>query len=161
MAPKQKPGRSKQDYATPTEFLRAVQKLLKIDEFSYDLAADSSNAVAPGYFTEEDDSLVQDWHVIDGWMWLNPPYAHIEPWVKKAYESESKIAVLLPASVGANWWRDWVDRKAVVLFLNGRLAFMRDRPKWLYPKDCALLLYGVEPFEDGPWYSVWNWKNGT
>jgi hypothetical protein len=42
-----------------------------------------------------------------------------------------------------------------VLLLNGRLAFMPDKPAWLYPKDCILCLYG--PFVE-PGYEVWNWR---
>jgi phage N-6-adenine-methyltransferase len=161
VAPKQKPGRSKQDYATPTEFLKAVQKLLKIDSFSIDLAADSSNACAAKYYTVEDDSLAQDWTTIEGWAWLNPPYGHIEPWVRKVWESEASIAVLVPASVGSNWWKRWVHDQCTPIFLNGRLAFMRDRPKWLYPKDCALLLYSTEANEssEARLYRIWNWRS--
>ena len=154
--PKQNPGQSKQDYATPTEFLRATQRLLGIETFSIDLAASQENTVATLFYDEATDSLAQDWRGITGWAWLNPPYAHIESWVRKAWESKSSIAVLIPASVGANWWRDWVHKKAEVHFLNGRLAFMRDRPKWLYPKDCALLLY--QDFIGLDDYNIWNWR---
>jgi site-specific DNA-methyltransferase (adenine-specific) len=153
--PQQKPGCSKQNYQTPEAFLTATIRLLDIGGFKTDLAASHDNAVAGFYFTEADDSLKQDWTTLPpGWAWLNPPFDHIEPWVKKAYESKAKIAILIPASVGANWWRDWVHGKAQVLFLNGRLSFMPDKPKWLYPKDCALLLYG----NWGSGYHVWSWR---
>jgi len=158
MAPQQKPGRSKQDYQTPDKFLIAAVRFLDIGGFKSDLAATCDNTVAGFWFTEEEDSLKQDWSRLPpGWAWLNPPYAHIEPWVKKAYLSGANIAVLIPASVGANWWRDWVHQKAMVLFLNGRLSFIPDKPKWLYPKDLALLLYGKD-IQLG--YAVWNWREG-
>lgn len=155
MAPTQKPGRSKQDYATPIEFIRATTKLLGIDGFWIDLAAEPSNTVSDKYYTKEDDALVQDWSGIPGWAWLNPPFRHIAPWAKKASESGNNIAMLVPASVGSNWWVKYVHRKAKVLFLNGRIAFMRDKPKWLYPKDCALVLFGKDIV---PSYGVWKWK---
>lgn len=154
--PKQKPGRSKQNYSTPTEFLREVHAKLGIDEFTIDLAASAENTVATKFYDEATNSLDQDWEGIGKWGWCNPPYGHILPWVRKAYLSRSYIAMLLPASVGANWWKEFVHYKAEVYFLNGRLAFMRDKPNWLYPKDCALVLYSPE---DEFCYEIWSWKD--
>ena len=66
---------------------------------------------------------------------------------------------LLPASVGANWFRDWVMCEAdEVLFLNGRLAFMPERPTWLYPKDCMLVLYRDCPRRSLTGFDVWDWR---
>jgi phage N-6-adenine-methyltransferase len=166
--PRQKPGRSKQDYRTPAEFLAAVRAYLEIDDFAFDFATDGSNAVAANYFL--DDALGEDWPAqLPGkaWGWINPPFARIEPWVKKAYEASSRgarIAVLVPAGVGANWWRDWVDRKADVLFLNGRITFdgTSINPKTgkpdPYPKDCALLLFSPSALAMNGSYDVWPWK---
>lgn len=150
--PAQKPGRSKQDYETPPEFIRAVENLLEIEYFYVDLAADRHNAKGAIYFTERDDSLLQDWDAFSGkgWCWLNPPFAHIAPWAKKCSESGIKIAFLVPAAVGSNWFRDYVDGKARVLLLNGRISFDGVGP---YPKDTILCLYGVEPG-----YEVCSWR---
>lgn len=152
--PKQKPGRSKQDYGTPIEFLDAVMAKLGISEFDIDLAASADNAVASLFYDKEQNSLVQPWDIGTGWNWLNPEFANIGPWVARAlYHARNygtKTAVLIPASVGANWWRDFVHDKCRVLFLNGRIHFVGcDDP---YPKDCALLLYG-----EAPGYDVWSW----
>lgn len=156
--PIQKPGKSFQSYQTPLEFLFAVKRRLN-DGFVVDLAADEDNTAAPSFFDEKANSLVQDWGVacVGGWGWLNPPYADIEPWVKKAAEESlngARIAMLVPASVGANWWRDYVERESYQLFLNGRIKFVG--AKDFYPKDCALLLY--TPFiRSGS--AVWNWRS--
>ena len=154
--PRQKPGRSKQDYATPEDFLGAVKGLLGIKGFVWDLAASKENTVSYGqYFDKDEDSLSLEWpSLVDGWMWLNPPYANIRPWVKKASESGANIAVLVPASTGANWWRDWVHEKARIVLLNGRITF-RGQPT-CYPKDCVLLLYGPKYT---PGYEIWTWRN--
>lgn len=151
--PAQKPGRSKQDYATPDDFIAAVKARLGIERFATDLAADCTNAKAARYFTEEDDSLSCDWTLLGpGWHWLNPPFSNIEPWAKKCSETTGvNIAFLVPAAVGANWFRDHVDGKAHVLLLNGRICFDGVGP---YPKDCVLCLYG--PFRNG--YEVWDWR---
>lgn len=160
--PQQKPGLSKQNYGTPENFIRAVKTRLGILSFGHDFAADSGNAKAPYFFTEENDALsYPHWETylsLDGWGWLNPPFARIEPWAARCAETKAaggQIALLVPAGVGANWFRDYVDGKARVLLLNGRLAFDLDHPTWLYPKDCILCLYSrhVEPG-----YEVWNWR---
>jgi phage N-6-adenine-methyltransferase len=161
--PKQKPGRSKQDYGTPPAFLEAVKGLLEIGQFDCDLAASKSNAVCPHYLSIMDDSLsAMPWNRGQGWNWLNPPFANIGAWVNKANIRTTlfgaRTAMLVPAAVGANWWRDWVHERASVLFINGRLTFVGCSDP--YPKDCALLLYapvGLDGF-DRPSYDVWTWK---
>lgn len=157
--PKQRPGLSKQNYETPQEFVDLVKGRLKIREFTVDLAADKFNTKADFFYSEEDDSLVQDWAQWVGmWCWCNPPYFDLEPWVAKAAteaQNGAQIAMLVPASVGANWWKTWVEPYAYISFLNGRLAFMPDKPNWLYPKDCALLLYTPWGFKG---HEIWSWK---
>lgn len=173
--PVQRPGKSKQNYQTPIELLKAIKLRFKIDEFAWDLAADKENTVVPTffpgqsqleqkrYYNEADDSLTQSW-TKGGWNWCNPPYADIEPWVAKAAreaQAGAQTVMLVPASVGSNYWRIWVEPYAYQSFLNGRLCFI---PDWqaqgfksppLYPKDCALLLYT-------PWgfigHEIWNWR---
>lgn len=141
MAPKQKPGRSEQSVATPKDFLEKVKGLLGIEEFDIDLAAEESNKVAYAFYSKEDNSLKQDWG-FGGFCWLNPPFSNITPWVEKSYmESQkgAKIAALVPASVGSNWWSNWVENKAHVLLLQPRLTFVGHTS--CYPKDLVLLLY--------------------
>jgi phage N-6-adenine-methyltransferase len=158
--PVQKPGRSKQDYGTPREFISAVKNRLRIEEFSVDLAASAENTVVPGsYFDERFDSLRPEvtWNIRPGkWAWLNPPFNRIQPWVAKAAKEASNgahIAVLVPASVGANWWQDWVETYAYQSFLNGRLTFVGETAP--YPKDCALLLYTPWQFVG---HEIWTWR---
>lgn len=158
--PKQKPGKSFQSYGTPANFLNAVRDYLWIKNFAVDLAADASNAVCAKFIDESENSLLANWaDILKGrgdWGWLNPPYARIAHWVKKAnVESElgAHVLVLIPASTGANWWRDYVHDKARVLLLNGRLTFTGQTAP--YPKDCALLIYGPDV---NPGYDVWSWN---
>jgi len=157
--PKQKRGSSKQDYGTPKEFLDALRNRLGIVEFDIDLAATPENAKASFYYTEQDDALApkNSWCGNGGgWSFLNPPFGDIPPWVDKACDESSKgakIAVLVPASVGANWWREYVDGKAYITYLNGRITF--EGCKDPYPKDCAILLYA--PYLEGG-SCVWKWK---
>lgn len=180
--PAQKPHRSVQNRATPARFLTAVKHKLGITEFAIDLAAEESNAVADLYYDVEQNALLQSWYVGPGWNWLNPEFAAIAPWVERAWtelrtrDGQPQTAVLVPAGVGSDWWKDWVHEKAHVLLLNGRLCFI---PDWqttidpatekpgkgpvrcytqppLYPKDCCLLLYSAT--YGGKWYDVWPWR---
>lgn len=158
--PKQKPGLSKQDYGTPPELLAAVKHRLNIKDFDIDLAASAENAVTKNYFDEEYDSLKEtvSWKTHNmGWNWLNPPYANIAPWVEKALEQAENegvnTVVLIPASVGANWWASYVDDYCYQVFLNGRLTFVGETKP--YPKDCALLLYTAWGFKGN---EVWDWR---
>ena len=145
---------TRQDYPTPPEFIQAVQQRLG-DSLNWDLAASPDNAKASRFFTESDDALTQKWPS-GGWCWLNPPYANIRPWVQKAWEESRtgvQIVMLIPASVGSNWWMEWVTNKAYITFLNGRITFVGHTT--VYPKDCALLLYA--PFLEGG-SCTWGWR---
>lgn len=155
--PQQKPGKSEQSVETPDELIVAVKRRLCIEEFSIDLAADVQNAKAAFYYDEKTNALEQPWMTVRGWNWCNPPYANLKLWTLKSFnetvEFGAHTAMLVPAAPGANWWRDWVDGIAHVLFLNGRVTFKgHDKP---YPKDLALLLYS--PIVWGG-YEVWSWK---
>jgi phage N-6-adenine-methyltransferase len=147
-------GSSEQNYETPAEFIRAVER--RFGPLKVDLAATAVNTKAPKYITPEQDSLLVPWPS-SGLLWLNPPFSNITPWAKKCVENStifhptSKILLLVPASVGSNWFRDYVHKKALVLFLNGRISFDGKNP---YPKDCILVVYRYRPE-----YQIWTWRD--
>lgn len=160
-----KRGKSVQEVGTDPKFIEAV--LGRFGYIGFDLAASASNSKASltndalsrkAYFDKVDDSLKQKWNELecDGVMWLNPEYSDIEPWVAKcAAESAlicKPILCLVPASVGANWWKEWVHPSAHAIFLNGRLTF--DGHTQPYPKDLSLLVYFGGLTGD----SIWRWK---
>ena len=167
--PKQKPGKSRQDYATPGEFVEAVAR--RLGHPFIDLAASASNAKAGRFITAEKDSLVQPWADIlndevtyAGYAvaWLNPPFANLDDWARKgAHESalmhpRATVAMLCPASVGTNWWSAHVDcHAAEVLFLSPRITFVGEKDA--YPKDLALIIYRGE-VDGGTMYRPWRWK---
>lgn len=153
--PTQKPHQSEQVVCTPPELLKALKIRLSIAEFAIDLAASSDNAVTSVYYTEAQDALIQPWAHF-GWGFCNPPFADLGPWVEKGWNEiiyGAQTCMLVPASVGSNWWRDFVDRRAHVLFLNPRVTFVGH--KTAYPKDIAILLYTSFVFGG---YEVFEWK---
>lgn len=145
---------TRQDYETPQDFFGAVSKNLK---FEWDLAADKHNAKCTNFITEEQDTFKYCWHTLsDNFLWLNPPFKNIEPWVKKCKEESiksAKIAMLVPASVGSNWFKNYVFNQAMVIFLNGRLIFEGETKP--YPKDCMLVVWWNFM---KPGIGIWRWK---
>lgn len=159
--PAQRPGSSRQDYGTPAEFMRAVA--LKFGQPAWDLAASAENAKAPNWIGADRDSLIQDWFRLPGLLWLNPPFARIEPWARKCVEESrlgARILLLTPASVGSDWHKDHVHGKAFVYFLNGRITFDGTPPNPRtgridqYPKDCMVSAFGF----GRTGFDVWNWR---
>jgi phage N-6-adenine-methyltransferase len=145
---------SRQDFGTPNDFIAAVRQ--RFGEMSWDLAASAENTKAAKYYSEEVDSLKQQWvHITGPYSWLNPPFSTIRPWAKKCFEESeqgAKILLLVPAAVGSNWFSEFVHDKAVVLFLSPRLCFDGKNP---YPKDCLLAVFNKII---KPGYQTWRWK---
>lgn len=146
--PAQKPGKSKQDYATPMELIRAVEKRFGV--LVHDLAAHARNARVKSYFSIEEgvDSLKQEWATLfpEGNLWLNPPFADIAPWAAKCLlesrKREGLIIMLTPASIGSEWFAESCEKKALIVPLRPRISFDGKNP---YPKDCMLSVFGLDP----------------
>ncbi|HEY8944342.1 MAG TPA: DNA N-6-adenine-methyltransferase [Polyangiaceae bacterium] len=137
--PAQKPGSSKQDYSTPRSFLNGVER--RFGPIKWDLAAHEKNAVCDLWIGERQNSLVHDWHQLDGWLFLNPPLGDIAPWAKKCAVEAAKgarILFLTPASSGSNWFQDHLVRHGYVLDLAPRLSFDGKAP---FPKDLVLTVF--------------------
>jgi phage N-6-adenine-methyltransferase len=168
MAPKQKPGRSKQDYETPADLIAAIKQRFAIENFAFDFAADSRNTKAKKYWSVLDDSLSKSPEVWaqqcrEGWGWLNPPFANIKQWAwrcRAAMNHGADILLLVPASVGSGWYRDYIDGEpgVKVSFLNGRPHFDKQHPTWGYPKDCMLVCF-IGSFREAEFVTeCWNWR---
>lgn len=147
-------GNSKQNYETPDNFITAVENRFEI--INWDLAASKSSSRGQCWFDESQNSLIQDWNALRGNLWLNPPFDCIGKWAKKCseYGGDGKILFLVPASVGSNWFRDYVFNRSHVLFLNGRITFKGCSTP--YPKDTMLVIYNF-----GVGCSIWKWSDQT
>lgn len=146
-----------QEVGTDPKFLVKVRENF---DLSWDLACNEKNCIIGGtcgYLYPETNALKRDWNNLDGFLWCNPPYKDIGPWVRKAYEESilgANILMLVPASVGSQWYKKYVHGKACVRFLTGRLTFIGHKAP--YPKDLMLLIYAPEHFE--PSTDLWDWK---
>jgi phage N-6-adenine-methyltransferase len=150
------PG-SRQDFATPWEFIRAVEK--HFGKLDIDLAAHERNAKCARWFGpggEEPDSLAVRWADYRGKrLWLNPIYKEIPVWAAKCVveaQSGADVKFLVPASVGSNWFRDVVAPHSTVYYLNARIKFVG--AKDVYPKDLLLAHFYRGARSKA---LIWNW----
>lgn len=140
-------------YCTPQELLYAVET--RFGKITRDLAASRENAVCSAYSDEEADSLKQDWTLLRGTAWCNPPFDPIVPWLKKAGTVRDRAGwtlVLAPASVSTEWFSEYVHGKALVLPLRPRVTFKGQRDP--FPKDLLIIAYGFSVVGFEPW----RWK---
>ena len=93
--------------------------------FTLDPCATPENAKCPLYFTKEQDGLRQDWGTHR--VFVNPPYGtRIGAWAHKCFEASQAgalVALLVPARTDTRWFHNWVQGKAEVTFVRGRLRF--------------------------------------
>lgn len=160
--PRQKPGRSRQCYETPKEFIEAVET--RFGRLDFDLAATPKNTKAEKFFTRRQNALTRLWVPRDYRFWLNPPYGHIMPWAKKCestaatLSASGSILLLVPASVCSQWFINHVWGKAFVNLLSPRLCFIRKEP---YPKDLILCVYKRRKPKTNEQFVYWDWQKGT
>lgn len=99
--------------------------------FQLDAAAAAHNALCRKFITAEQNTLETSWAdylSIPGYVWLNPPYSDITPFVKKAAaESANQIGtvMLVPADTSVGWFKEAIQTASEVRFITaGRLAFI-------------------------------------
>lgn len=99
--------------------------------FQLDAAAAPLNALCRKFITAEQNTLETPWAdymSIPGYVWLNPPYSDIMPFIKKAAaESANQIGtvMLVPADTSVGWFKEAIQTASEVrLITAGRLAFI-------------------------------------
>ena len=118
-------------------------KISSIFNFSLDVCALPENAKCENYYTPKDDGLSKPWR---GGVWCNPPYGReISSWVKKAYEESQKeynsfVLMLLPARTDTRWWWEYVQGKATLFFIKGRVKFGDHNVGAPFPSVLALYM---------------------
>lgn len=148
-------GTSEQDVQTPRELLSPIED--RFGSIQFDLAASGPN-VCPRFYTPNDDALTCSWSDnVRGLAWLNPPYSNIAPWAEKCateMRKGARILLLVPASVGANWFVEHVAPNAHVIELVGRVTFVGHKQP--FPKDLVIAVF----YGSVTGRSSWRWKDG-
>ncbi len=123
--------------------------------FQLDAAAAKHNALCRRFITAEQNTLITPWYehmTVPGYVWLNPPYSDITPFVKKAAaESLNQIGtvMLIPADTSVGWFREAIETASEVrLITAGRLAFINPltgKPVSRNNKGSMLLIWRPYP----------------
>ena len=113
------------DWRTP---LWLYKRLDQDFHFGLDAAATDENALAPAWFTAEDNALKHSWRGY-GNVFCNPPYSRVlnRDFVKHAVDQLDGtfyISMLLVSKTSVPWWHDDVLPVAEAIgFVRGRLKF--------------------------------------
>lgn len=112
-------------------------------KFTLDPCATKANAKCDFFYTKEDDGLAQGW--TNERVFMNPPYGReIGKWVQKAAQGGAQIVVcLLPARTDTRWWHDYIQDKAEVRFIKGRLKFGDSKNSAPFPS--AIVIFNPQP----------------
>ena len=123
--------------------------------FQLDAAATPHNALCRKFITAEQNTLQTPWADylnVPGYVWLNPPYSDITPFVKKAAaESSNQIGtvMLVPADTSVGWFKEAIQTASEVRFITaGRLAFINpvtDKPVSGNNKGSMLIIWRPYP----------------
>ena len=108
-------------WQTPEPLFNNINKEFNFD---FDVCASHDNTLVNSYWTEDDNSLTQDWGFRN---WCNPPYSDIGPWVDKAiieHTRRNTIVMLVPADTSVKWFKRAYDSCNEVRFISGRLSFI-------------------------------------
>lgn len=140
-------------YGTPLWLVKAIERDFGL-KLVFDLAADEDSYVVRGrslvysdtvrvgykrYYDFQDNSLAQDWNNLSGDLWLNPPFANIKDWCAKCSTYvNGTICLLVPASLGSKWFRDYCMGRPVYI-LDSRITF--DGHTDPYPKDLMVVMF--------------------
>ncbi|CAK1244316.1 MULTISPECIES: DNA N-6-adenine-methyltransferase [Fructobacillus] len=133
----------KDDWETPTDLFEKLNKKFKFD---LDACANDSNHKLSNYYSVGNSCLEHDWQ---GNVFMNPPYGRdMYSFIKKAYEEHLRdknrfIVMLIPSRTDTKYWHEFIQDKAVVKFIRGRLKFeVSGQPKDAAPFPSCLVVYG-------------------
>ncbi len=119
------------EWETPQDLFDKLNKEFK---FTIDVCATKENTKCKLFYSKKEDGLKREWRVR---CWMNPPYGRvIGEWVKKAYESAQKgalVVALLPARTDTKWFHDYIYNKAEIRFIKGRLKFSGSKNSAPFP----------------------------
>lgn len=112
--------------------------------FAWDLACTEKNKKVKNGLV---DSLEVDWHKLapNKWLWLNPPYSPLRPWIEKTqeeYKKGAKIVMLIPPQTPAAYFVKTLP--AEIRYISGRINFIAQngKPAAANTRDSAIYIYG-------------------
>ena len=134
------------DYGTPEELYYDLCNKFKIFP-TLDVCATKQNAKCKNFITKEEDSLLFEWTET---FFMNPPYSKVGQFMKKAYYQHLKHKVegmiLIFAKTDTQFWHSYIEEKAEVHFIKGRIKFLKDgvKTKNSAPYPSCIVIYRLE-----------------
>lgn len=148
---------STQERQTPDELITAIENFTG-RKIGFDLAASKEMHKHPAYFDIKDDSLTKPWAQIQRegqFLWLNPPFKTVRPWMIKCAEEANKgafICSLVLNSRATNWYKEIARPLAQCLILDSRVTFGgMTQP---FPKELQLIIWSKGATSEG----YFDWK---
>ena len=138
-------------WSTPPEVFNALDMEFKFD---FDVCAENQTAQCLDYWTIEDDALSKNWAVagsvfenrMGSYLWCNPPYSKILPWVVKAIEAQAAgrgTVMLVMCDPSVKWFSLAAQFASEIRFVTeGRLAFLKNgKPQSGNNKGSAIFVF--------------------
>lgn len=129
------------EYYTPKYIFDALDC-----SFDMDVAApkDRTHVCVPAKKFITENSLELSW---GGYVWMNPPFGGrngLVPWLEKIYHHGNGIA-LTPDRTSAGWWQNAAKQADVILFVNGKIKFIKPNGKPGKQPSNGTTLFGYGP----------------
>lgn len=132
---------SNDHWNTPEEALEPVQEFAPID---FDPCSNSTSIVEAMYITSlPENGLLVNWSQFE-FIFVNPPYSKIYPWVYKAkeeYYKGAEILMLLPLAMETKWFKILWDYCSAIAVTKKRIQFLDNRQKKSGNKGASVYAY--------------------
>ena len=136
-------SRQSDEWETPDDLYAELDQEF---HFTHDVCASHVNRKHMPYYTIEDNALEQAW---SGVCWMNPPYSQVGEFVRRAYHAmraEGAIVVcLVPSRTDTKWWHRYVEGKAEIRFIKGRLKFKGGKSSAPFPSAVVIFRHAPLP----------------
>ena len=150
----------KSDWETPPELFKLLDARF---HFTLDVCAVRETAKCPQFFSPKENALVCEWDLETCWM--NPPYGVgvTEVWVEKAIAEAREgatVVALLPANTSSAWFAQAFNHAAEVIFLVGRVAFLKHKiPVLGNTGGSVIMVFRPPSARHGPKVvTMWHWR---
>ena len=132
----------KDEYGSPQDLVLEACNRYKIN-IKIDYAGSDKLHVVDRYYTKQDNALTKEW-TEDGY--LNAPYSLQYLFMKHAWEQHKKhkinLLILAYTKSDTEWWHSFVEDKAEVHFIRGRIRFNDENGIPMVNKDPRSKYYG-------------------
>ena len=134
------------DYETPQDLY--TDSCRKFNIFpTLDVCATRINSKCLHFITKKEDSLLFEWKET---FFMNPPYSRVFDFMKKAYYQHIKHGVegmiLIYAKTDTKFWHSFIEGKAEVHFIKGRIKFLKNgiKTKNSAPYGSCIVIYRLQ-----------------